>query len=71
MHADCQAAYDELEASSLAGDRDARVLWRRNLYCVDLAGFRRGFYTIIARDVFFLDIVDHEQYDKWFPNKGK
>jgi len=37
-----------------------------NLYCVDLAGFRRGFYTIVARDVVLLDLVDHRQYDRWF-----
>lgn len=42
-----------------------------NLYCVDLAGFHRGFYTIQDRRVVFLDVVDHATYDKWFPNKGK
>lgn len=42
-----------------------------NLYCVDLAGFRRAFYTIEGRSVVFLDLVTHAQYDKWFPNKGK
>ncbi|MEK6975787.1 MAG: hypothetical protein AABY18_05545 [Candidatus Thermoplasmatota archaeon] len=42
-----------------------------NLYCVDLAGFHRGFYTIEHRVVYFLDVVDHATYDKWFPNKGK
>lgn len=41
-----------------------------NLYCVDL-NFYRAFYTIEARVVVWLDIVDHAQYDKWFPNKGK
>ena len=42
-----------------------------NLYCVDLADFRRGFYTIEGRRVIFLDVVDHARYDEWFPNKGK
>jgi len=37
-----------------------------NLYCVDLASFRRCFYTIVNRDVVFLDIVDHATYDRWF-----
>jgi hypothetical protein len=41
-----------------------------NLYCVDL-GFHRCFYTIDARDVIFLDIVDHGQYDKWFKVRKK
>ena len=42
-----------------------------NLYCVDLGNFHRGFYTIEARTVIFLDVVDHARYDEWFPNKGK
>jgi hypothetical protein len=42
-----------------------------NLYCVDLADFHRGLYTLVGRVVVFLDVVDHAQYDKWFPNKGK
>lgn len=42
-----------------------------NLYCVDLANFWRGFYTIEGRRVIFLDVVDHARYDDWFPNKGK
>lgn len=42
-----------------------------NLYCVDLANFWRGFYTIEGRRVIFLDVVDHARYDEWFPNKGK
>ncbi|MFA5860172.1 MAG: hypothetical protein WDA16_00615 [Candidatus Thermoplasmatota archaeon] len=37
-----------------------------NLYCFDLANFYRCFYTIVGREVIFLDIVDHGQYDKWF-----
>ncbi|HEV8359716.1 MAG TPA: hypothetical protein VGR28_04590 [Candidatus Thermoplasmatota archaeon] len=43
----------------------------RNLYCLDLADWWRCFYTIVGRDVVFVDVVDHKQYDKWFPNKGK
>ena len=42
-----------------------------NLYCLDLKGDVRCFYTIDGRDVIFLDIVDHDQYDKWFPPKGR
>lgn len=42
-----------------------------NLYCIDLSGTDRAFYTVAARDVVFLDIVDHETYDKWFPPKGQ
>jgi hypothetical protein len=41
-----------------------------NLYCVDLKNDVRCFYTIDERDVVFLDIVDHDEYDKWFPPKG-
>ena len=37
-----------------------------NLYCLDLASFRRCFYTLRHRDVVFLDIVGHPTYDKWF-----
>lgn len=35
-----------------------------NLYCIDLAGFRRGFYTFEGRVVIMLDIVDHATYDE-------
>jgi hypothetical protein len=42
----------------------------QNLYCIDLKGDVRSFYTIDERDILFLDIVDHDQYDKWFPPKG-
>ncbi len=37
-----------------------------NLYCVDLPSFRRCSYTILGRDVIFLDIVDHRKYDRLF-----
>jgi hypothetical protein len=37
---------------------------------VDL-GFHRCFYTIEGRDVIFLDLVDHEQYDRWFNVRKK
>ena len=40
-----------------------------NLYCVDLAYFHRAFYTIFGRDVVFLDLVDHRQYNRWFPGR--
>jgi hypothetical protein len=43
----------------------------QNLYCIDLKGDVRCFYTIDERDVIFLDIVDHDQYDKWFAPKGQ
>ncbi len=42
-----------------------------NLYCVDLAFFHRAFYTIYHRDVIFLDLVDHRQYDRWFPSRRR
>lgn len=42
-----------------------------NLYCIDLKGDVRCFYTIDGQDVIFLDLVDHNQYDKWFPAKGR
>lgn len=46
-----------------------------NLYCVDLPAFWRLLYTIIRiegkRYVVVLEVVDHQQYDKWFPNKGR
>ncbi len=42
-----------------------------NLYCIDLKGDLRSFYTIDAQDIIFLDLVDHDQYDKWFPPKGR
>ena len=40
-----------------------------NLYCVDLAAFHRGFYTIANRTIILLDIVDHPAYDRWFPGR--
>lgn len=43
----------------------------QNLYCIDLKGDVRCFYTIDERDVIFLDVVDHDQYDKWSPPKGR
>lgn len=43
----------------------------KNLYCIDLKGDVRCFYTIDERDVIFLDIVDHDEYDRWFPPKGR
>lgn len=42
-----------------------------NLYCIDLKNDVRCFYTIDEHDVIFLDIVDHDEYDLWFPPKGK
>ena len=42
-----------------------------NLYCIDLKGDVRCFYTIDARAVVVLDLVDHHEYDKWFPPKGR
>ncbi|MGB0651759.1 MAG: hypothetical protein ACPGQL_01030 [Thermoplasmatota archaeon] len=42
-----------------------------NLYCIDLKGDVRCFYTIDGRDIVFLDLVDHDQYDLWFPPKGR
>jgi hypothetical protein len=42
-----------------------------NLYCIDLKGDVRCFYTIDAKDVVLLDLVDHDDYDTWFPPKGR
>ena len=42
-----------------------------NLYCIDLAGDVRCFYTIEGHDVILLDIIDHDAYDDWFPPKGR
>ncbi len=42
-----------------------------NLYCVDLAFYHRAFYTIYHRDIVLLDLVDHAQYSKWFPGRGR
>jgi hypothetical protein len=42
-----------------------------NLYCIDLKGDVRCFYMIDQHDVIFLDLVDHVEYDKWFPPKGE
>lgn len=41
-----------------------------NLYCVDVKNDVRCFYTIDEHDIVFLDIVDHDVYDKWFPPRG-
>ena len=49
----------------------AKVYGVTNLYCIDLKGDVRAFYTIDQREVLFLDIVDHKTYDKWFPPKGQ
>jgi len=43
----------------------------RTLYCIDLANFGRGFYTIEGRRPIYLDVVAHARYDDGFPNKGK
>ena len=42
-----------------------------NLYCLDLAAYHRCFYTIVNRAVIVLDIVDHPDYDKWFPGRRR
>jgi|ERR1041385_318693 hypothetical protein len=46
-----------------------------NLYCCDLPDFWRLLYTIVRADgkpyVYVLEIVDHADYDKWFPGKGR
>lgn len=75
-----QAAFLRAKASAQFADPIPRARIPRcfsdkyrleNLYCVDLANFWRGFYTIEGRRVIFLDVVDHARYDEWFPNKGK
>ena len=42
-----------------------------NLYCIDLAAFHRGFYTIANRAIVLLDIVDHPTYNGWFPGRHR
>ena len=46
-----------------------------NLYCCALPDFWRLLYTIVRADgkpyVYVLEIVDHGEYDKWFPGKGR
>lgn len=46
-----------------------------NLYVEDLPSFWRLLYTISQagneRHVVVVEIVDHRQYDKWFPNRGR
>ncbi|MEK6985028.1 MAG: hypothetical protein AABX89_01425 [Candidatus Thermoplasmatota archaeon] len=46
-----------------------------SLYCCDLPDFWRLLYTIVRADgkpyVYILEVVEHAQYDKWFPNKGR
>jgi len=42
-----------------------------NLYCIDLAFFHRAFYTIFARDIVLLDLVDHERHDQLFGRRGR
>lgn len=73
---DCQDG----EVIPLPLRKPARVLEQvhgklSSLYCCDLPGFWRMLYTISRADgkpfVYVLEIVEHPQYDKWFPNKGK
>lgn len=46
-----------------------------NLYVEDLPAFWRLLYTIVRREgqrvVVVVEIVDHRNYDKWFPGKGR
>lgn len=46
-----------------------------NLYCCDLPSFWRLLYTIIrdgpTRIVYVLEIVDHPEYSRWFPGRGR
>jgi hypothetical protein len=46
-----------------------------NLYVEDPPSFWRMLYTIVhdgsVRYIVVLDIVDHRQYDRWFPNRGR
>ena len=44
-----------------------------NLYCCDLPDFWRLLYTIVRADGkpygYVLEIVDHADYDRWFPSR--
>lgn len=46
-----------------------------NLYVEDLPNFWRLLYTVSNRNqnrfVVVVEIVSHQQYDKWFPNRGR
>jgi hypothetical protein len=76
LRTDCQAG----EVIPMPLGKAARPIQERhvpltNLYCQDLPGFWRMLYTIVrargSRSVVILEIVDHRQYDKWFPNRGR
>jgi hypothetical protein len=46
-----------------------------NLYVEDLPSFWRLVYTVVRDEmrphVVIVEIVDHKQYDKWFPGRGR
>lgn len=46
-----------------------------NLFVEDLPDFWRLLYTVVkrveSRDVLVLAIVDHGEYSRWFPGRGK
>lgn len=46
-----------------------------NLYVVDLPSFWRLLHTIVRdrdrRYIIVVEIVDHKNYDKWFPGRGR
>jgi hypothetical protein len=46
-----------------------------NLYVEDLSSYWRLLYTLTResseRVIAVIEIVDHKQYDKWFPNRGR
>jgi hypothetical protein len=46
-----------------------------NLYVADLPSFWRLLYTIVRREgrriVLVVDIVNHKDYDRWFPGRGR
>ena len=46
-----------------------------NLYVEDLPGFWRLLYTVVRREgrpiILVVEIVDHRDYDKWFPRRRR
>lgn len=46
-----------------------------NLYVEDLPSFRRLLYTIVRdrgeRFIVIVDIVDHQEYSRWFPGRRR
>lgn len=70
---------DCLHGEVVPKDRIPRVLrdeyGLQNLYVEDLPSFWRLFYTIVRdrgnRYIVVVEIVSHNQYDRWFAGRGR